>query len=627
MNQDGASNGLTAPNGPSQQRVIRAALAGAGLRPSDVDAVEAHGTGTALGDPIEAQALLATYGQDRDRPLWLGSVKSNIGHTQAAAGVAGVIKMVMAMRHGLLPRTLHVDEPSPHVDWSAGDVRLLTEHTEWPRNGHPRRAAVSSFGMSGTNAHVILEQPADEPVPTGTPDAPDVHAWVLSAKTDAALRDQAARLSAHLVEDRPADVAYSLATTRAALDRRLVAIGASQDELVRHLRTHVDGGTHADLVDGVVTPGSTAVLFPGQGPQRVGMGRELYEAYPVFAEAFDAACAALDTPVRDVLWGEGPDLLDRTEYAQPGLFATEVAVYRLLESWGLRPDYVLGHSFGEVAAAHVAGVLSLADAARLVEARGRLMQALPAGGLMMAVEASEQDILPLLTDRLGIAAVNGPSACVISGDEREVLAIGRDLTDRGRRIRPLRVSHASHSPLIDPMLTAYRAVAESLTYHRPGIPIVSTVTGRLVTGDEMGTAEHWVRNVRETVRFDDGIRCLEANDVVRYLEITPDATVSTMVEQCLVGADPVVVATAMSRNRPERTALLAAAARMWTDGAAVDWAAVHGGRAARRVPLPTYPFQRARYWVDFGAARPAARGRPPRRPGSGTPSTGRTWTS
>ncbi|MGC7097559.1 SDR family NAD(P)-dependent oxidoreductase [Amycolatopsis lurida] len=858
VNQDGASNGLTAPNGPSQVRVIRQALGSAGLSPSDVDVVEGHGTGTSLGDPIEAQALLTAYGQGRDEPLWLGSIKSNMGHTQAAAGVAGIIKMVQAMRHGVLPKTLHADEPTPQVDWSSGSVELLTDARPWPTTERVRRAGISSFGISGTNAHVIVEEaPADglaflfsgqgaqrlgmgrdlydtypafaaafdavcaeldpslreviwgddpdllnqtewaqpalfavevalfrlveswgirpdfvaghsigeiaaahvagvlslpdaaalvtargrlmQQLPAGGamvavqaseqevlplltdqvaiaaingPEAvvlsgeeaavlevasqlsgkstrlkvshafhsplmepmladfaavveqlslreavlpfvssaletdltspgywvrhvrepvrfadamrelesrgvgrfvelgpvavlsllgprcvsegvfeataefiervgPSVRAqvvpWVLSAKNEEGLRAKLRSLADAPLDASPTDIGFSLATSRAALPHRVAVAGTNRTELRKALVDLAEGSTPVGVTANPA--GLTAFVFSGQGAQRLGMGRELYDTYPVFAAAFDAVCAELDHALREVIWGDDPELVNQTEWVQPGLFAIEVALFRLVESWGIRPDFVAGHSIGEIAAAHVAGVLSLADAAALVTARGRLMQALPTGGAMVAVQASEQQVLPLLADQVAIAAINGPEAVVLSGEETAVLEAAGQLSGKSTR---LKVSHAFHSPLMEPMLADFAVVVEQLSLREAVLPFVS---GALET--DVTDPNYWVRHVREPVRFADAVRLLEERGVTTFVEVGPDAVLSG-----LGGFTPL-----QRRNKPEELELVTAVASIHTRGVPVDWHAFYDGRGARRVDLPTYPFQRKPFWL------------------------------
>ncbi|MYZ36837.1 MULTISPECIES: type I polyketide synthase, partial [unclassified Streptomyces] len=611
INQDGASNGLTAPNGPSQQRVIRQALAAGGLTPADVDAVEAHGTGTTLGDPIEAQALLATYGRDRDpeRPLLLGSVKSNLGHTQAAAGVAGVMKMVLALRNGVLPRTLHVTEPSTRVNWSSGAVELLTERREWPRTDRVRRAGVSSFGISGTNAHVVLEQAPEavtDALPTLPGAAPDVVPnavpWPVSARSEAALREQVERLrefAADHAELTSADIGFSLSTGRSVFEHRAVLMATDQGI------SEVARATAAER--------PTAVLFSGQGSQRLGMGRELYERFPVFADALDAVLAHLDAesagrsrPLREVIWGDDAEALNRTAVTQPALFAIEVALFRLVQSWGVVPDFVAGHSIGEIAAAHVAGVLGLFDACRLVAARARLMDALPVGGAMVAVQASEDEIAALLSGGVSIAAVNGPRSVVLSGDEDRVLRTAERLAAEGRRTARLPVSHAFHSPLMDPMLDEFRAVAQELTFAEPSVPVVSNVTGALATSDELRSPEYWVRHVRETVRFADGVRTLAEQGVGTFLELGPDGVLSALARESV--PDSAVVVPVLRKDRSEELTAVTALAQLHTHGAPADWSGIFAGTGARRVELPTYAFQRERYWPSAPVASGDASG-------------------
>ncbi|ONI87638.1 polyketide synthase [Saccharothrix sp. ALI-22-I] len=618
VNQDGASNGLTAPNGPSQERVIRAALAVAGLRPSEVDAVEAHGTGTVLGDPIEAQALLATYGQDREVPLYLGSLKSNIGHAQAAAGVGGVIKMIEAMRHGVLPMTLHAEQRSPHVDWASGAVELLTESREWPMADRPRRAGVSSFGISGTNAHVIIEQPPVERPPDREPvDAPV--AWLLSAKDGASLRAQAARLRRMASADpapEPVDVGFSLATGRAVLDHRAAVVG-DRDGLLHALDVLAEGGsTPAVLRGDGPRPGKVAFLFTGQGSQRLGMGRELYETSPVFAAALDEVCGhldpVLDRPLKDVLFAPPGSadsaLLDQTSFAQAALFAVETALYRLVEWYGVRPDHLLGHSIGEVVAAHVAGVFDLADAAGLVAARGRLMQAARDGGAMAAIEADEDEVTASLAgrgDTVVISGVNGPTSTVVSGDEDAVEEVSAGWRAAGRKVKRLAVSHAFHSPHMDGVLDDFRAALAGTTFHEPRIPVVSNVTGEQAKPEQLMSPDYWVGHVRAAVRFLDGVRFLESQGVTDYLEIGPDGVLSALTRQAatrLVGA----VAPVLRSRRPEASTVLAAITALHVRGHPADPVRLFPG--GRRVDLPSYPFRGERHWLDAPATPADATG-------------------
>jgi len=608
VNQDGASNGLTAPNGPSQQRVIRAALASAGLAAADVDVVEGHGTGTVLGDPIEAQALLATYGQDRpaDQPLWLGSIKSNIGHTSAAAGVAGVIKMIEAIQHEVLPQTLHVDVPSPHVDWSAGAVSLLTESRAWPSGEGPRRAGVSSFGISGTNAHVIIEEPpALEAEYVVVQHDTRETAWVLSARSEQALANQANRLLAHVSGNTalsPVDVASSLVTTRAVFDHRAVVVGADRDRLVAGLIELAAGEPSAGVITGRVrSAAKTVFVFPGQGSQWLGMGQQLYGHFPEFAQAFDEAVAALDPhlrlPLRQVMWGADAALLQSTEFAQSALFAVEVALAELLGHWGVLPDVVTGHSVGEIAAAYVAGVLSLADAAKVVAGRGRLMAALPAGGAMVAAGASEAEVSPSLTAEVNLAAVNGPDAVVISGPDAAVTGVADELARQGRRVHRLAVSHAFHSALMEPMLEEFAQLVAAVSAAPPRIALVSNLTGQLA-GPGYGSPEYWVEHVRRPVRFADGVRTAESLGARAFVEVGPGRGLSAAVGQSLTTEQATSVVT-LAKDCPEAESALAALGRLFTIGVAVDWAAAVGG--GHRVDLPTYGFVRQRFWLPLGA--------------------------
>ncbi|MGW0885251.1 SDR family NAD(P)-dependent oxidoreductase [Streptomyces sp. NPDC002671] len=611
VNQDGASNGLTAPNGPSQQRVIRAALAAAGLSTADVDVLEAHGTGTRLGDPIEAEAILATYGQGRpaDRPLLLGSVKSNLGHTQAAAGMAGIIKMIGAIHHGMVPPTLHADPPTSAVDWSGGAVALATEPADWPRTGRPRRAGVSAFGISGTNAHVILEQPPAQPEPAATERNWPVLPWVLSARTEPALRGQAARLLAHLRADEnldPAAVASALVTTRSRFDHRAVVTGVDRAELLDGLAKAAQAdparsARSAEPAEAVTGP--VVFLFPGHGSQYATMGASLYAEFPAYAAALDEVLAELDAhldrPLSDLLFAEkgtpaAATLQDQTEYTQPALFAIEVALFRLVESFGLRPDYLLGHSFGELAAAHVAGVLSLPDAARLIVARGRAMGALPPGS-MVQILAGADEIEPTLEPGVSIAAVNAPDATVISGTPEAVDRVVERWRERGRRSIKLRNRHAFHSAELDGLLGEFAKVAHEVTYHPPTIPIMSNVTGGPAAEGDLRSADYWLRHARGTVRFLPCVNALAELGARTFVELGPGRALATLAAQSI--PTKVVALPLLRRDQPELATLLPALGELSARGLPVDWRAVFGGPSGPFTELPTYAFDRRRYWL------------------------------
>ncbi|HWN33401.1 MAG TPA: SDR family NAD(P)-dependent oxidoreductase [Pseudonocardia sp.] len=617
VNQDGASNGLTAPNGPSQQRVIRAALADAGLSPAEVDVVEAHGTGTELGDPIEAQALLATYGQGRETPLLLGAVKSNIGHTQAAAGVAGLIKMTEALRHRRVPATLHADEPSPRIDWSLGAVELARGRT-WPSVGRPGRAAVSSFGVSGTNAHIILEEapardPAADAATGGTPQAqPAAIPWPLSARGAGGLRRQAGRLAAAVPDHTPADVGRSLVTTRAALEERAVLVGAGADDLIGSLADLARDEPGPEVVIGHARPGGpgrTVFIFPGQGAQWTGMGRALYDESPVFAEALRECGAALaehvDWDLLDVLADE--EALRRVDVVQPASWAVMVALARLWEAYGVRPASVLGHSQGEIAAACVAGVLDLHSGARVVVARSRLIgRSLSGRGAMASVAESAAKVRARLGDdgEVSIAAVNGPAATTVSGPAERLAALVDECLDQDVRAKLIPVDYASHSAQVDALRGELLAELGGLTPAGGEVSFFSTVAGGVVDGTDLD-AEYWFRNLREQVGFAPAVEALGGRGYGCFVEISTHPVLVAGTSDTLVaaGADDAVVTGSLRRGDGGLARFLRSLGAVWVRGVPVDWTPAFGpvdGPAVgpvRRVPLPTYAFDHRRYWA------------------------------
>lgn len=612
VNQDGKSNGIMAPNPSAQIGVLENACKSARVDPLEIGYVEAHGTGTSLGDRIEAHALGMVFGRKRpgSGPLMIGSIKPNIGHLEGAAGIAGLIKAVLMVERGSLLPSGGFTEPNPAIPFTELGLRVVDELQEWPVvAGRPRRAGVSSFGFGGTNAHVIVEEAGSVGADTvsGRADVGGsgggVVAWVISGKTASALAAQAGRLGRY-VRARPAldvvDVGYSLVSTRSVFDHRAVVVGQTRDELLAGLAGVVAGRPEAGVVCGVGKPaGKTAFVFAGQGSQWLGMGSELYAAYPVFAEALDAVVDELDRhlryPLRDVIWGHDQDLLNTTEFAQPALFAVEVALYRLLMSWGVRPGLVLGHSVGELAAAHVAGALCLPDAAMLVAARGQLMQALPAGGAMFAVQAREDEVAPMLGHDVSIAAVNGPASVVISGAHDAVSAIADRLRGQGRRVHRLAVSHAFHSALMEPMIAEFTAVAAELSVGLPTIPVISNVTGQLVA-DDFASADYWARHIRAVVRFGDSVRSAHCAGASRFIEVGPGGGLTSLIEASLADAQIVSVPT-LRKDRPEPVSVMTAAAQGFVSGMGLDWASVFSGYRPKRVELPTYAFQHQKFWL------------------------------
>lgn len=612
VNQDGKSNGIMAPNPSAQIGVLENVCKSARVDPLEIGYVEAHGTGTSLGDRIEAHALGMVFGRKRpgSGPLMIGSIKPNIGHLEGAAGIAGLIKAVLMVERGSLLPSGGFTEPNPAIPFTELGLRVVDELQEWPVvAGRPRRAGVSSFGFGGTNAHVIVEEAGSVGADTvsGRADVGGsgggVVAWVISGKKASALAAQAGRLGRY-VRARPAldvvDVGYSLVSTRSVFDHRAVVVGQTRDELLAGLAGVVAGRPEAGVVCGVGKPaGKTAFVFAGQGSQWLGMGSELYAAYPVFAEALDAVVDELDRhlryPLRDVIWGHDQDLLNTTEFAQPALFAVEVALYRLLMSWGVRPGLVLGHSVGELAAAHVAGALCLPDAAMLVAARGRLMQALPAGGAMFAVQAREDEVAPMLGHDVSIAAVNGPASVVISGAHDAVSAIADRLRGQGRRVHRLAVSHAFHSALMEPMIAEFTAVAAELSVGLPTIPVISNVTGQLVA-DDFASADYWARHIRAVVRFGDSVRSAHCAGASRFIEVGPGGGLTSLIEASLADAQIVSVPT-LRKDRPEPVSVMTAAAQGFVSGMGLDWASVFSGYRPKRVELPTYAFQHQKFWL------------------------------
>lgn len=631
INQDGASHVLVAPSQPAQEQVIRLALAAGGLAAADVDVVEAHGTATKRGDPVEAQAILATYGQDRavDRPLWLGSIKSNMGHPQAAAGVAGVIKMIQAMRHGVLPPTLHVDAPTPRVDWSAGQVQLLTEAQPWDRGDRVRRAGVSSFGISGTNAHLIVEEAPLETPEVPVPDSSADEAMsgsdgpaavsagrvavplVVSAKSEAALRAQAARLSAYLVDHPaldPADVGFSLATSRSAFDYRAAVVGSDCVELLAGLSALANGQPGAGVVAGRPTGGKVAFVFPGHGPQWQAMAVELLDSSPVFAAQLRACADALaphvDWSLEEVLrGGVAESSLSRVDVVQPALFAVMVSVAALWRSCGVEPAMVIGHSQGEIAAAYVAGALTLQDAARLVALRGRAIAELAGGGGMASVGLPAEQVSSRLSrweGRISVSALNSPTSTGVAGDPAALAELVAECEAEGVFARVLAADFASHCAQMDPVKERLMAELATITPRAGDVPFFSTVAAAQLDTDTLDAA-YWYRNLREPVRFADTIRLLLEQGCRTFIEMGPHPVLAVAMSETAEAAgqnlDDVAMLGSIRRGDGGWRRFASSLAEAHVRGVTVDWTAVFASQLPTRIQLPTYAFQRERYWL------------------------------
>ncbi|NEO69631.1 type I polyketide synthase [Moorena sp. SIO3H5] len=625
INHDGPSSGLTVPNGMAQKQVIQQALSNARLEPHQVSYLEAHGTGTALGDPIEIEALAAIYGKNRpvDQPLVVGSVKTNIGHLEAAAGVSALIKVVLALQHQEIPPHLHLKQPNPYVDWDKLPIKIPTSLMPWNCEAKPRIAGISSFGISGTNAHLLLEEVPElikGQKAKGKSEndlEPPLHILTLSTKTEKALEELVSRYQNHW-ETYPelaiSDVCYTANTGRAQFNHRLAIIASEPEELTQKLRQHTAGEEVVGVFSGKVpnsgSESKVAFLFTGQGSQYLNMGRQLYETQPTFRQALDTCDHILrpylDNPLLEILYPQDAQKsndspLDQTGYTQPALFSIEYALLKLWESWGIKPNVVMGHSVGEYVAATVAGVFSLEDGLKLIAARGRLMQGLPAGGEMVSVMASESKVLETLkamsqSDKVVIAAINGPESIVISGEAKAVRAIATHLESVGIKIKQLQVSHAFHSPLMEPMLAEFEAVANQITYHQPRIPIISNVTGTKAD-QSIASAQYWVNHVRQPVRFAQGMATLHQQGYETFLEIGAKPILLGMGKQCL-SPDVGVWLPSLRHGVDEWQQILSSLGQLYVQGAKVDWSGFDRDYSREKVVLPTYPFQRERYWVE-----------------------------